>query len=240
MSSYLIIEKDNDSVNNIKEVMEDYMDFRCVGVTDDRDNSLNLILKRSPDLVFFNIDNALENPFQFISELHQYLEELPKFIGISSTGDNAYFAIKSNFFDYLLSPLKEVDIRIAIKKFQKHYPQTSQTQKTICLKSYQDYQYLETDEILYLEADNNSTDFHMKDGNTISAFKTLKTFEKSLPKNFIRVHKSYIVNSDYIKRINYGKKVCIIRKCDCVIPFTKTYLDSIELLNNKLSQTSAN
>ena len=74
-----------------------------------------------------------------------------------------------------------MDLRICLKKFQKKY--LLQNKKNICLKSYRDYQYLDTDEILYLKADNNTTDFYMKDGNTINAFKTLKTFEAKLPNN---------------------------------------------------------
>ena len=237
MSSYLIIDNEGDSIKIIKEILNDFHDFYCIGATNDRDDSMNIILKESPDIVFINIDNSFENPFQFISELYQYAESIPKFVAISKTKDKAYNAIKNNFFDYLLTPLKEVDLRIAIKKFQKNHPPTNK--KTICLKSYKDYHYLDTDEILYLEADNNTTDFHMQDGNTINAFKTLKTFEELLPDNFSRIHKSYIVNSNYVMRINYGKRICTVKSCDCVIPFTKTYINSIELMNNLLSQSSS-
>lgn len=237
MSSYLIIDNEDDSIKIIKEILNDFHDFYCIAVTNDRDDSMNIILKESPDLVFINIDNSFENPFQFINELYQYAESVPNFIATSTSKEKAYSAIKNNFFDYLLIPLKEVDLRIAIKKFQKKHPPTDK--KTILLKSYQDYHYLDTDEILYLEADNNTTDFHMQDGNIINAFKTLKTYEDSLPNNFLRIHKSYIVNSDYIMRINYGKRICIVKSCDCVIPFTKTYMNSIELMNNLLSQSSS-
>ncbi len=237
MSSYLIIDNEDDSIKIIKDILIDFYDFNCIGVTNNRDDSLNIILKESPDIVFINIDNSFENPFQFINELYQYAENVPKFIATSTSKAKAYTAIKNNFFDYLLCPLKEVDLRIAIKKFQKKHSPTNK--KTICLKSYQDYHYLDTDEILYLEADNNTTDFHMQDGNIINAFKTLKTYEDSLPNNFLRIHKSYIVNSDYIMRINYGKRICIVKSCDCVIPFTKTYMNSIELMNNLLSQSSS-
>lgn len=237
MSSYLIIDNEGDSIKIIEEIINDFHDFYCLGVTNDRDESMNIILKESPDIVFINIDNSFENPFQFISELYQYAESIPKFVAISKTKDKAYNAIKNNFFDYLLTPLKEVDLRIAIKKFQKNHPPINK--KTICLKSYKDYHYLDTDEILYLEADNNTTDFHMQDGNTINAFKTLKTFEELLPDNFSRIHKSYIVNSNYVMRINYGKRICIIKSCNCIIPFTKTYINSIELMNNLLSQSTS-
>jgi len=233
MGSYLIIEKDGDSINSINEFLNDFTDFYLIGAVDNRDDSLNIILKESPDFVFINLDNSIENPFKFISELYQHVEVMPKFIAISSSRDKAYSAIKNNFFEYIVSPIKEVDLRILISKIQKNnFPKVK---KNICLKSYRDYQYLDTDEILYLKADNNTTDFYMKDGNTISAFKTLKTFEDLLPKNFLRIHKSYIINSNYVIRINFGKWICIIKSCNCTIPFTRTYMNRLESVNRKLS-----
>jgi len=234
MYRYLIIENDSDNINTIKEVLDDFQDFTCIGTTNDRDNSMNIILKKSPSLVFINIDDCFENPFQFISEIHQYINSIPEFIAISKNKKKAYDAIKINVFDYIISPLKELDIRISLKKFQKKH--LLHNKKNICLKSYRDYQYLDTDEILYLKADNNTTDFYMKDGNTINAFKTLKTYEAKLPQNFLRIHKSYIVNSDYVMRINFGKWICIIKTCNCKIPFTKTYMKSVEVIHNNLFQ----
>jgi DNA-binding LytR/AlgR family response regulator len=109
---------------------------------------------------------------------------------------------------------------------------------TLCLKSYKDFHYLDTDEILYLKADNNSTDFVMKDGSTISAFKTLKTFENKLPKNFVRVHQSYILNINYVSRINYGKSICALKSGKLQLPFSKTYKDNIDSLKKILSKNT--
>ena len=112
------------------------------------------------------------------------------------------------------------------------------TSQTLCLKSYKDFQYLETDNILYLKADNNATDFVMKDGTKISAFKTLKTFEDKLPKNFVRIHQSYILNINYISRINYGKSVCALNSGRELLPFSKTYRENVDGLKKILSKNT--
>ena len=93
--------------------------------------------------------------------------------------------------------------------------------ETLCLKSYSDYHYVDTKDILYLQADNNTTDFVMKDGTTISAYKTLKTYQQQLPKNFVRIHQSYILNTDYVSRINYGKSLCTLKLRKVQLPFSK-------------------
>ena len=93
--------------------------------------------------------------------------------------------------------------------------------------------------ILYLKSDNNSTDFFMKDGSVVSAFKTLKSFEKQLPGQFIRVHQSYIINSRYVSRINYGKSICSLNYGKVEeLPFSKTYKDKVDLLKQTLSKTA--
>ena len=215
--------------------MENYFDFNCIGVSNQYNQSLDIILKDVPNLIFFNIDNTFENPYSIIHELNLlFTEDLPVFVAISTSKDKAYEVIKNGFFDFLINPLTDIEIRKTILKFQKKNP--FKTKKNICLKSYKDYQYLDADEILFLKADNNTTDFYMSDGNIINAFKTLKTFEDLLPTNFLRIHKSYIINKNYVSRIQYGKLICTIKKTSHDIPFSKTYYDNVETMANTLAK----
>ncbi len=217
--------------------MEDYHEFNCIGISGEYSHALNFILKETPNLVFIDIDNTFEKPFELVNELNLLFSDyFPVFIAISSSKDKAYEAIKNGFFDFILNPLSELEIRKSILKFQKRNPAT--INKNICLKSYKDYQYLNTDEILFLKADNNTTDFYMSDGNIISAFKTLKTFEDVLPENFLRIHKSYIINKNFVSRIQYGKLICTIKKNSYDIPFSKTYIGNIEIMKKTLSHNS--
>jgi len=193
-------------------------------------------LKEKPALVFLDIDSFTKTSFDFVHELNQYVKNTPHLIAISATKDSAYDAMKLNFIDYLLTPLSELDIRKAILKFQKNH--TAKKKSTLCIKSYKDYQYIDTKDILFLKADNNTTEFHLKGEKIINAYKTLKVFQNKLPKNFLRIHKSYVVNTEYVTRINYGKLTCTIKSnILCTVPFTKTYVDNIALIKNSLSLT---
>lgn len=236
MRNYFIIDVDQESIQSIKNVLEDYYEFNCIGVSSGYDEAMNIILKETPDLVFFNIDNTVENPFKFTQELNLFNDDFPVFIAVSKSKDLVYDVIKNGFFDFLLNPLSELEIRKSVLKVLKKIP--AHSRKNICLKSYRDYQYLKTDEILFLKADNNTTDFYMNDGNIISAFKTLKTFEAILPNNFHRIHKSYIINKNFVSRIQYGKFTCTIKRNNYEVPFTKTYISNIESMNKALSEYS--
>ncbi|HEY0046598.1 MAG TPA: LytTR family DNA-binding domain-containing protein [Flavobacterium sp.] len=99
---------------------------------------------------------------------------------------------------------------------------------TICVKSYGDYRFIQADDICYLQADNNSTDLHLNNGEMITAFKTLKHFENVLNSPFIRIHNSYIVNIDYVSRIHTGNSVCYLKNSTIKLPFSKSYKENVD------------
>ncbi len=105
----------------------------------------------------------------------------------------------------------------------------------ICVKSYGDYRFIEAKNICYLQADNNSTDIHLHNGEMITAFKTLKHFENVLQSPFVRIHNSYIVNIDYVTRIHTGNAVCYIKHTINKIPFSKTYKDNVDAIISSIS-----
>ena len=235
--NYTIIDSDATSNLQLQHYLEDYGDFTCASIAKDSSEGINSILKFSPQIVFINLNEKAQEYFQMVMELHQYLTSLPIIIGISKGKHHAYDAIKNGFFDYWLMPYNEFDIRKSLLRLKKQIP-AKQEPQTLCLSSYRDFQYLDTDEILYLKADNNATEFIMKDGTINNAFKTLKTFENQLPKNFVRIHQSYIVNTDCISRISYGKAICTLKHSKQQLPFSKSYRKNIDNLKQLLSKNT--
>lgn len=234
--TYTIIDSDASSKLQLQVYLEEFEDFVFAGFAHNAVEGLNIILKFSPDVVLVNLNNDSMSYFQMVTELSQYMNSLPLIIGYSTSTKYAYNAIKSGFFDYWVLPHNEFDIRKTIFKLRKQHPKEN-FPSTICLKSYNDYRYLDTKEILYLKSDNNSTDFFLANGNVVSAFKTLKSFEEQLPEQFIRIHQSYILNSRYVSRINYGKNLCTLRNPQAQeIPFSKKYKQRIDHLKEKLSK----
>lgn len=105
----------------------------------------------------------------------------------------------------------------------------------VCVKSYGDYRFIEADQIQYLQADNNSTDIHLMNGEMVTAFKTLKHFESVLPHPFVRIHNSYIVNADLISRIHLGNNTCYLKDSNVKLPFSKSYKERIDLIIDGIS-----
>ena len=237
--TYCIIDSDETVALGLQHILLPYKEFECKSVTQNSIEGLDAILQYSPDIVFIHLNNKSSSYFQMVTELYQYRNCIPTIIAISNSKDYAYDAIKNNFFDYWLLPYNEYDVRKTITRLKKVMPTQEDTSKTtLCLKSYRDFHYLDTNDIIYLKADNNSTEFIMKDGTINNAFKTLKNFENQLPKNFTRIHQSYIVNTNYISRISYGKTTCTLKHKKTEIPFSKSYRENILIIQEILTKNT--
>ena len=126
------------------------------------------------------------------------------------------------------------DIEVKVTPFSLEKPTVIQQKDQsliICVKSYGDYRYIDSDDVLYFEADNNSTDIHLNNGEMITAFKTLKHFETVLPPaQFLRIHNSYIINVNQVSRIHTGNTVCYIKNSTTKLPFSKSYKENVDLI----------
>ena len=130
----------------------------------------------------------------------------------------------------------ELETATGSEKVEKKFPNYSKDKPLIiCVKSYGDYRFIEAKDICYLQADNNSTDIHLYNGEMITAFKTLKHFESVLNTPFVRIHNSYIVNIDYVSRIHTGNAVCYIKNTTTKLPFSKSYKENVDSIINSIT-----
>lgn len=251
MGSYVIISDDHENALKIQAMAEDFPELQFLGYAYNYDDGLNLVLEQEPQLVFLEINPKLKTSklsLALINEFHRFLKIIPKVVVTSKNANLAYEALKQEVFDYLTVPLDMNDFRKAILKFEKlqviseekmNYAMLSTMKEnlTICIKSYGDYKFIYALDILYLQADNNSTDIYLNSGEMITAFKTLKHFEKALPSQFFRIHNSYIVNKDYISRIHTGNNLCFLKNLKTKLPFSRTYKNNIDQIIVSISSS---
>tara|TARA_Y100001947_G_C10249801_1_gene265346 strand:+ start:62 stop:799 length:738 start_codon:yes stop_codon:yes gene_type:complete len=235
MFRYIVISNETETVRQVTYQLSNFPDFICLNITSNFDEASNVILKESPDLIFLDLDMRLPDMgcFEFVNQLFQYTDHLPNFVGLSESKEMAYLTIKNDFVDYILKPVSEFEMRKCMLRFKK---KASRQISRLCLKNNSDYHYIDIDDILYLQADNNTTDIFLNTGNKIAAFETLKRFQEKLPKFFIRIHNSYIINSQQINRINFGKsKISLYANFDTVnLPFSRKYKDSVKVFNDNM------
>ena len=258
---YIIVDNNNDNIHETLHKLERFPDYYWAGTARSNEEGLDMILEVQPAMVFItlNASNAKnEISLLLMAMLHQYLNVLPHFVVLAESQEFAYNAIKAGVFDYLLKPLRDIDLTkcmLRIEKSRAGAPAPQQSVASvpdvaeairevtiepgaphqICIKSYGDYQFISLNDVIYLKADNNTTDFFLNSGRKLTAYKTLKHYENNLPANFYRIHNSYIVNSSFVTRISTGKSLCFLNGNDLSVSFSKTYKENIDNLIKDIS-----
>lgn len=230
--TFSVIGCDKKTTQELLGVLSDFPSFIHLSVSNHYEEAFENVLKESPSLVFLDVDKKgeVKDPFNFVKELYLYLSPVPSFVAVSNSKRKAYEVIKHDFVDYLLKPINQLEFRKFLTKYDKLYGKEDSAK--ICLKSYSDYQIIDLNEILYLQADNNTTDFYLSDNRKTTAFKTLKHFQNVLPSNFLRVHHSYIINTNHITRINFAKGIIVVGGKSANIPFSRTYRNEVDHLKD--------
>lgn len=167
-----------------------------------------------PDLVFLDVELQNELGFSLFD-----LFPSPTFEVIFTTAHEKYAlqAIKSPCLEYLLKPIDYRELINAVNKYEKQKQLTINTKRIeillenvnnvqqkvnkIAIPNANGYIFLNTDEILYCEADMNYTKVITNKNGSFLSTKNLKEFEEMLdPKVFFRCHKSWLVNLSCIKQ----------------------------------------
>lgn len=223
--SYIVIGDKIANVSVILDGMKVFSNYNCIGIFCFSEDVTSVIIRLSPDLVFIQKNKIDKNiSLQVIGESLTYIKNLPYFILISDTNSFALQAIQNGISDYVTKISTHI-LGMILSKFEIRSYRIPP--KAICIKSYSDYHFINYNDLVYLKADNNTTDFKLNNNKVVTAYKTLKYFEQNLPPNFVRIHKSYIVNVSYISRIHFSKSKCYLNFNE-QIPFSNTYREIVE------------
>ena len=134
-----------------------------------------------------------------------------------------YYLIKSRITDSTLSKA----IQRALQKITKKDP------NFINLKLGSKSISVNIHDILYIETFNNSIMLHMDSSEKISVYTSLKDFSKNLPPNFLRCHKSYMINMNHIR--SYEPHKFVLRSGDSIPIPPKKYKGVVAAYENYLT-----
>lgn len=146
------------------------------------------------DLLFLDVKMSNENGFDLLS---LYPKRSFKVIFISAYDEYAFKAFKVNASDYLLKPINKNRFVASVEHVSKHYANENISENlmnTFLLPKKGGAIVVNFDDVCYLQALNNYCIIHMLDGKEFIVSKTLKDFAIIFNSDFLRIHKSYLVN----------------------------------------------
>lgn len=179
--------------------------------------ALRLISEFKPDIVFLDIEMPHLNGFEVLKAL----PEIPFSIVFTTAYDKyAIQAIKFSALDYLLKPIDATDLRetfdrflektiatevkdAAVKNLLSNLEQQNKTYHKLALPTSNGIEFFPPHDIIRCEGMSNYTKFFLSNHPPIITSKTIKEYEEILlPHQFLRVHKSHLINAQYVKGYN--------------------------------------
>jgi two-component system LytT family response regulator len=203
--------------------------------------ALLAIKQKSPNLVFLDIEMPVMNGFELLEHFH----DIP-FAVIFTTSYDQY-AIKAIHFsalDYLLKPIDPKELVAAVQKVQrlKNLPSLEQFQVLLnhvqnkgsnftkmAVPTTEGYELIDTEDIMRCEADDNYTHIYLKSKNKVIACRSLKEIEAQLKGYpfFIRVHHSYIVNLNEVKKYVRGEGGYVIMSDNSTVNVSRSRKEAL-------------
>jgi len=200
----------------LKEYLQKHPELELMQECNDGFEGLKAINQHKPNLVFLDIQMPKINGFEML----ELIEEPPAVIFTTAFDEFAIKAFEAHAIDYLLKPFNQERFDKAIEKFSESRSTTKNTTKElletashfpaqnqrVVIKDGSKIRIISVHDIFYLEAADDYVKVHTKDGYFLKN-KTMTHFEETLdPKQFVRCHRSYIVNVQQITRIDPYEK----------------------------------
>ena len=187
-----------------------------------------------PDIVFMDIEMPVMNGFQLLEKISSIQFSL---VFVTAYDQFAVKAFRFSALDYLLKPIDGKDLKAAVEKAeQRHWPQPQQFNllkeqlhggtKNLPDKIALPYQngviFAEIKNVIYCESDNNYTRIYTVDGKKYLVAKTLGDIQEVLEeRNFLRIHRQYLINLSHIKKYVRGDGNYVIMSNDQSIPVAR-------------------
>ena len=220
MVTAIIIDDEQNGRIALRQKLQDYCaDVELIGEAENGEDGMRLIEKQQPDVVFLDIEMPRMDGFEM---LHRLPEKNFHLIFTTAYDQYAIKAIKYAAFDYLLKPIEIEELQLAVKRVgEKKLNKSSSNQlelllenmlpkkntyQRIAIPTSEGLQFIKLNEIIYLEANNNYTYFHLAGNQKYIVSRTLKDFEEMLPDDtFLRIHNSYVINKNFAERYIRGE-----------------------------------
>ncbi|MCX6207419.1 MAG: LytTR family DNA-binding domain-containing protein [Bacteroidetes bacterium] len=199
------------------------------------------IKKNTPDLVFLDVELPIYNGLQLLNFFNP--DEIKfKIIFTTASHQHAIQAFDMSAVDYVLKPLQYDKLKSAIQKFIDNLGRGEQLaygalkdnyfsngNKKIVVPLMNGFEIIKLKDILFIKAEGSYSHIHQINGTSLMVSHNLKYYEDifSGEINFLRAHRSYLVNINFVKRISRNDGALLVMENNTEIPVALDKIDSI-------------
>jgi len=223
--------------------------FTIIGEAENGNEAEKMIINLQPDIIFLDIEMPGLTGFELLKKL----KRIPMVIFCTAYEDYSLKAFNTNSIDYLIKPIKETRLQQTILKIEqlktsfskenifKAINTITETKEkknitSITVKKGDKIIFVKLDDISHFEATEKLVTIHTKNGTELIE-KSLTQLEEKLPTNFLRVHRSFLINTNYVnnfqKYFNNRYVIALQNQKQTKITSGRTYKDIIKTYINQ-------
>ncbi len=236
MIKAIIVDDEQNCVEMLEWLLKTYCPMvNIVAMCNSGEQGIEAIHKHRPDLVFLDIEMPKMNGFAMLEKFDELFFDV-----VFTTAYNK-FAIKAfrySALNYLLKPVDPEDLQMTVKKLEDKKTAVGKDQLNLLLENMKNLAnpvqrialstgdgliFVNTADIMYCQAESNYTNVVLTNKNKILVAKTLKDIDETLSgKDFFRVHNSFLININQIKKFVRGDGGYIVMNDDTQITIARS------------------
>jgi two-component system, LytTR family, response regulator len=234
MLKALIVDDEPKARENLQILLHDFVEgVTVVGLCENIAEATEAVRLHSPDVVFLDIQLQRETGFDLLTKLKEINFEV---IFTTAYTEYAIKAFKFSAIDYLLKPIDIEELKKAVGRVEKrvsnnmtgrltqlvqNLKQGSNENYKIALPTLDGLVFVKISDILYCEASSNYTQIFTSEEKYLVS-KTLKEYDDLLSDhNFFRIHNSYLININSIKKYVKGEGGYVVLNNDTSLDVSK-------------------
>lgn len=244
----LIVDDEHYARVNLQAMLEEFEDLEIIGACADGVEAVDQIISNKPDIVFLDIQMPEIDGFGVIRLVGDKAD--PIYIFATAFNEHAIRAFEVNAIDYLLKPFDADRLRQAVDKainqlrskadggvenaITKLMESISQTESSkperIAIRDGNKISFVKVEDIIWIEADNQYIKLHTATRSHLLR-ESLTGMESQLDgRNFVRVHRSGIVNINFIDNLesHFNGEYIITMSNGSAVKLSKTYREALK------------
>lgn len=244
----IIVDDEAHNIENLQGILtRHYPEMEVVGTATTVKEAFALLQVQQADLLFLDIRIGKETGFDLLDQISQRDFEV---IFVSAYDKYGIRAVKFAALDYILKPIDETELEIAITRAREKITQkahrsrldflmeylrkSAHTPAKIALPLFQETRYVKVNDIIRCEAQNTYVHFYLENGEKILICRPLKEYDELLaPQGFIRCHQTHLVNPVYIRSLLKEDGGVLLLTDGTRVPVSKSKKEHVKQLLNK-------
>jgi two-component system LytT family response regulator len=190
---------------------------QVIGTAQNSREAISVLHDLRPELVFLDVEMPFGNAFDVLDACQDLQFET---IFVTAFSEYSLKALNQSAAYYLLKPVSIEELILAVNKVQQQLQrdqlfnrnqiivanakESKPEKQQVILPTLDGFDVVKMEEIVRLKGNGNFTDVYLTDGRKKMVCRFLKHFTEILPFPFLRIHKSHVININFVKSYHKG------------------------------------